>query len=107
MRSLPDHIHYMFFSKDADIYVLHLLKRVFVEEKTPWWFSIASLCFSIIAIFTIRILPAFFGLWVESAKTEWPVLNPILLQAYQFIGILVISLFGYGMVTLSVDSWSR
>lgn len=104
MMSFTEKVKWMLTSKDVDMAAIRLLKRIFIEDKTPWWFSITAICFAMMSILMGIILPPFFGLWVEYENVEWPILDPIIMQSWGIYGYLVLLLFGYGMIAIVTDT---
>ena len=68
------------------------------EEECPVSFSIAMMCYGMVALLFAMIIPYFFNLMVSVLKIEWPVLDPIIMFGWTSSGYLIMILISLGVV---------
>jgi hypothetical protein len=69
-----------------------------ISEECPINFSIVMICYGLTAFLFEMIIPYFFSMWVIISKSEWPVLNPIVIFGWSVCGYLTTFLIIIGWV---------
>lgn len=104
--SFTEKVKWMLTSKDVDAAAIKMLKRVLIEDRSPVWFGVTSLCFAWNAL-----LLSFFSFyciifWANFEKVDLPEIDPILIWLWQILPWLIFTLFLYGFIALG-DAFLR
>lgn len=74
-----------------------------VYDYTPWWFSVASVCFAFNAFLLQAVIPSIFAYIVESYHIDYPEISSVVLFGWGAMGPLTMMLLLYGMVTFPLS----
>lgn len=71
-----------------------------IYDKTPWWFSIAAICFSFVSTMLGCMIPVVFAQMVKALNIDFPLLPENVMLGWGCVDDLVVLLFVFGVVTV-------